>query len=207
MKKTLATLALAGILTFSAGTVAAQAAPEYPAGAPSSTVSNTTVVPGQAVTFAGVGFTPGETIDITVTQTSTVAGGAIGSIGGGVSMSKPLIIKAVAPVSLTATAAADGSFSVPVTLDQKGTYTLTATGRTSQVSVSQVVKVVTSLDAGAGAGTGNNVAGAGVEAGGLANTGLDAGVLVWSIVGAGALAAGVSTVVVSRRRSRNAQNA
>ncbi|ALV44562.1 hypothetical protein MB46_02550 [Arthrobacter alpinus] len=207
MKKTLATLALAGILTFSAGTVAAQAAPEYPA-APGATVSDTTVVPGQAVTFAGGGFTAGEIIDVTVTQTSTVAGGAIGSIGGGISMSKPLIIKAVAPASFTTTAAANGSFSVPVTLDQKGTYTLTATGRTSQVSHSQVVKVVTLLDAGAGAGagagTGNNVAGSGVTDGGLANTGLDAGVLIWSIVGAGALAAGVSTVVVSRRRSRNA---
>ncbi|WP_449372203.1 LPXTG cell wall anchor domain-containing protein [Arthrobacter psychrolactophilus] len=207
MKKTLATLALAGILTFSAGTVAAQAAPEYPA-APGATVSDTTVAPGQAVTFAGAGFTAGEIIDVTVTQTSTVAGGAIGSIGGGISMSKPLIIKAVAPASFTTTAAADGSFSVPVTLDQKGTYTLTATGRTSGVSASQVVKVDASFAAGAGTGTGtgNNVAGAGsgVTDGGLASTGLDAGVLVWSIVGAGALAAGVGTVVVSRRRSRNA---
>ena len=162
------------------------------------------MVPGQAVTFAGAGFTPGEIIDVTVTQTSPVAGGAIGSIGGGISMSKPLIIKAVAPSSFTTTATADGSFSVPVTLGEKGTYTLTATGRTSGVSVSQVVKVVMSADdgagAGSGAGAGNDVAG--VDDGGLANTGLDAGVLIWSIVGAGALAAGVSTVVVSRRRNR-----
>jgi LPXTG-motif cell wall-anchored protein len=203
MKKTLASLALAGILTLSVGTVAAQAAPEYPA-APGATVSDTTIVPGQAVTFSGQGMTPGEIVDVTVTQTSTVAGGAIGSIGGGVSMSKPLIIKPAAPVNYTTTAAADGSFAVPVSLDLTGTYTLTATGRTSQVSVSQVVKVVTSINggAGAGAGTGTNVAG--VNDGGLANTGLDAGVLIWSIVGAGALAAGVSTVVVSRRRSRNA---
>lgn len=204
MKKTLASLALAGILTFSAGAVAAQAAPDYPAEG-SATVSNTTVVPGQAVTFAGSGFAPGETIDITVTQTSAVAGGAIGSLGGGVSMSKPLIIKAVAPTSFTTEATASGTFSVPVTLELKGTYTLTATGRISGNTATQVVKVVTSLDAdnGTGSGTGNTVADG--EKGGLANTGIDTSVLVWSIAGAGALAAGVGTVVVSRRRSR--QNA
>ena len=203
MKKTLASLALAGILTFSAGAVAAQAAPNYPAEG-SATVSDTTVVPGQAVTFAGSGFAPGETIDVTVTQTSAVAGGAIGSLGGGVSMSKPLIIKPAAPATFTTTATAAGTFSVPVSLDLKGTYTLTATGRISGNTVSQVVKVVTSLDAGNGtgipAGTGNNVADG--DKGGLANTGIDTGVLVWSVVGAGALAAGVGTVVVSRRRSR-----
>ncbi|POH74897.1 LPXTG cell wall anchor domain-containing protein [Arthrobacter glacialis] len=203
MKKTLASLALAGILTFSAGAVAAQAAPSYPAEG-SATVSNTTVVPGQAVTFAGSGFAPGETVDVTVTQTSAVAGGAIGSLGGGVSMSKPLIVKAVAPSTFTTTATASGSFSIPVTLDAKGTYTLTAVGRVSGNQASQVVKVVTSLDAnngtGVGSGAGNNVANA--EKGGLANTGIDTSVVVWSLVGAGALAAGVGTVVVSRRRSR-----
>lgn len=201
MKKTLASLALAGLLTFTVGTGVAQAAPSYPAGPPAVTVSESTVVTGQAVTFAGQGFTPGETINITVTQTSTVAGGVIGGLGGGVSASVPLILKAVAPTSFTTTAAANGTFSVPVTLSEKGTYTLTATGQTSGLTLTQTVKVVTSLDAaGNGNGTGNNVAG--VDDGGLASTGLDAGVVIWSIVGAGALAAGVGTVVVSRRRNR-----
>ncbi|POH60674.1 LPXTG cell wall anchor domain-containing protein [Arthrobacter glacialis] len=197
MKKTLASLALAGILTLSAGAVAAQAAPNYPAEG-SATVSETTVVPGQALTFAGSGFAPGETIDVTVTQTSAVAGGAIGSLGGGVSMSKPLIVKAVAPSTFTTVATAAGTFSTPVTLNATGTYTLTAVGRVSGNQASQVVKVVTSLNAGSGAG--NNVANA--EKGGLANTGIDTSVVIWSLVGAGALAAGVGTVVVSRRRSR-----
>lgn len=201
MKKTLASLALAGLLTLSVGTVAAQAAPDYPAAPPAATVSAGTVEPGQAVIFSGTGFKAGETVDITVTQTSTVAGGAIGSLGGGVSMSVPVIVKPAAPVTMTAIAAADGSFSTSVALDKTGTYTLVAKGRTSGVSVNQVVKVVANQDTGAG----NNVAAAGK--GGLANTGIDAGVLVWTIVGAGALAAGVGTVVVSRRRSRNAQNA
>ncbi|MFC8302311.1 peptidase [Specibacter sp. NPDC057265] len=201
MKKTLASLALAGVLTISVGTVAAQAAPEYPATQPSVTVSDGTVTPGEAVIFSGTGFLPGEIIDVTVEQTSVVAGGAIGSLGGGVSMSKPMIIKAVAPLSFTTEAAADGSFSVPVTLNATGTYTLTATGRESKVTVTQVVKVV---NADGSAVVGTDVAGSGTD-GGLANTGLDLGVLVWSAVGAGALAAGVGTVVVSRRR--NSQNA
>ena len=211
MKKTIASLALAGVLTLSAGTVAAQAAPEYPAAPPAASVSEGTVVPGQAFTFAGNGFTPGEIVDITVVQSSPVAGGALGSLGGGVSMSVPMIVQPAAPASYEAVAAADGSFSAPVTLDETGTYTLTATGRTSGVSVSQTVKVVASLDAGAGTNNGsgtNNEAGAGAgntvadaDKGGLANTGVDASVLVWSLIGVGALGAGVGTVVVSRRRN------
>ena len=203
MKKTIASLALAGVLTLSAGTVAAQAAPEYPAAPPAASVSEGTVVPGQAFTFAGNGFTPGEIVDITVVQSSPVAGGALGSLGGGVSMSVPMTVQPAAPASYEAVAAADGSFSAPVTLDETGTYTLTATGRTSGVSVSQTVKVVASLDADAGtnneAGAGNTVADA--DKGGLANTGVDASVLVWSLIGVGALGAGVGTVVVSRRRN------
>ena len=181
MKKTIASLALAGVLTLSAGTVAAQAAPEYPAAPPAASVSEGTVVPG------------------------------LGSLGGGVSMSVPMIVQPAAPASYEAVAAADGSFSAPVTLDETGTYTLTATGRTSGVSVSQTVKVVASLDAGAGTNNGsgtNNEAGAGAgntvadaDKGGLANTGVDASVLVWSLIGVGALGAGVGTVVVSRRRN------
>ncbi|MHA7269811.1 LPXTG cell wall anchor domain-containing protein [Arthrobacter sp. HLT1-20] len=204
MKKTLSALALAGILTFSLGTAAAQAAPDYPAPAPP-VVSGGTVAPGQPFTFAAAGFTPGEIVDVTVTQTSPVAGGALGSLGGGVSMAVPMIVRPAAPQQFTTTAAADGSFAVPITLNEGGTHTLTATGRTSGKSVSQVVKVV---DPAAGGGTGNGGSGTGKnvadgEKGGLANTGIDTGVLVWSIVGAGALAAGVGTVVVSRRRSRS----
>lgn len=204
MKKTFASLALAGILTLSAGAVAAQAAEDYPAAPPAATVSDSTVVAGQAFTFAGSGFLAGEIIDITVTQTSPVAGGALGSLGGGVSASVPMIIKPAAPIKMTTTATAEGTFSASIVLDTPGTYTLTATGRTSGVTVTQVVKV----KAAAGVGTAADMnAAAGSNAGGLANTGLDAGVVAWSVVGAGALAAGVGTVVVSRRRGRNTENA
>lgn len=203
MKKTLATLALAGILTFSAGTVAAQAAPPaYPAGPPSGSVSISVVAPGQSFMFSGTGFTPGEAIFITITLSNPVAGGAIGSMGGGggVAASVPIIVKPAAPVYLTTTANAQGAFSTPVTLDKTGTYTLTAVGKTSGVTVTQTVKVVANANAVPGNSNGNNVSGA--QPGALASTGVDSSVLIWSIVGAGALAAGVGTVVVSRRRSR-----
>ncbi|MET4003010.1 LPXTG-motif cell wall-anchored protein [Arthrobacter sp. UYCu511] len=208
MKKTLISLALAGVLTLSVGSVAAQAAPSdsYPAGPPSSNVSTGTVVPGEAVIFAGSGFKPGEIIDITVVQTSPVAGGALGSMGGGVSASVPMIIKPAAPAPTTTTADANGGFSTAITLDQTGTYTLTATGRESGVTVSQVVKVVADNGAGAGGnGSGNDAAGN--NDGGLASTGIDSSVLIWSLVGVGALGAGVGTVVVSRRRNRESANA
>ncbi|MCQ9163656.1 LPXTG cell wall anchor domain-containing protein [Arthrobacter sp. STN4] len=203
MKKALASLALAGILTLSVGSVAAQAAPnDYPAGPPSGSVSVAVVAPGQAFIFSGSGFTPGEAIFVTITLSNPVAGGAIGSMGGGVSASVPIIIKPVAtPSSFTTTASSTGTFSVPVELDKTGTYTLTATGKTSGVTVTQTVKVV----AAAVNPSGNNVAG--TQPGGLASTGVDASVLVWSLVGAGALAAGVGTVVVSRRRSRASADA
>ncbi|WP_207345839.1 LPXTG cell wall anchor domain-containing protein [Arthrobacter sp. E3] len=208
MKKILAGVALASLITLSAGSVAAQAAPnDYPAGAPSSTVSTGTVIAGEAVIFSGSGFIAGEIIDITVTQTSPVAGGAIGSMGGGISASVPMIIKPAAPSSFIVTADSNGAFSTPITLEQTGTYTLTAKGRTSGVTVSQVVKVVASVDAGVGnngSNSGNNVAG---DKDGLASTGLDTSVLVWSIIGVGALGAGVGTVVVSRRRNRESANA
>ena len=207
LKKIFAGVALAGLITLSGGTVAAQAAPDYPAAPPSSSVSTGTVIPGQAFTFSGSGFTPGETIDVTVTMSSPVAGGAIGSLGGGMSASVPMIIKPAAPAAFSATADANGAFSTPITLDQKGTYTLTATGRSSGVTISQVVKVVASIDAGVGnnvSGTGNVVAG-GED--GLASTGIDTSVLVWSLIGVGALGAGVGTVVVSRRRNRAEQAA
>ena len=203
MKKILASVALASLLTLSAGAVAAQAAPsDYPAGPPASTVSTGTVVAGEAVVFSGSGFTPGETIDITVIMTSPVAGGAIGSLGGGISASVPMIIQPAAPASFTAVADDNGAFSTPITLEQTGTYTLTATGRTSGVTVSQVVKVVANIDAGVGndgSGTGNDVAG---NDDGLASTGIDASVAVWSLIGVGALGVGVGSVVLSRRRNR-----
>ncbi|WP_427016761.1 LPXTG cell wall anchor domain-containing protein [Pseudarthrobacter sp. P1] len=202
MKKSLAAITLAGMLTLSAGVASAQAAP-YPA-PPSSTVSSGTVTPGGSVVFSASGFTPGESITITVVFGGPTAAGVVGGHGGA-SMSVPMIIKS-ADIVTKATAAADGSFSTNITLTDTGTYTLTATGDISGVTASQVVRVVAATgDNGSGTGTSGNGAVADDSNNDLASTGFDTSVLVWSLVGAGALAAGAATVVVSRRRSR--QNA
>lgn len=190
MKKPLAALVLAGVLTLSVGS-AVQAAP-YPSPA-TATVSAATVTAGAAVVFSGTGFTPGESITITITFNGPTAAPAVGS-GGGVSMAVPGVVPA-APETLKATAAADGSFSSTISLTQAGTYTLTATGDESGVSVSQIVKVVAPV-----AAAGQTSAGTG----GLAETGVELDALLWSLAGVTAVAAGAGTVIVSRRRNRQA---
>ncbi|MDQ6739929.1 MAG: LPXTG cell wall anchor domain-containing protein [Actinomycetota bacterium] len=191
-EKTLATVALAGILTLSAGAASAQAAP-YPAPA-TGTVSSSTVTAGSTIVFTASGFTPGETVTITVTFNSPVAGGIVGGHGGGMSASVPMIVKAAVPAPQSLSANASGTVTASVTLTDPGTYTITAKGATSGVSVSQVVKVTSAAVAVSPA---NNASGSD-----LASTGVDGSVVVWSLIGAGALAAGAGTVVVSRRRSR-----
>ncbi|MDJ0313328.1 LPXTG cell wall anchor domain-containing protein [Arthrobacter sp. H35-D1] len=202
MKKILAGVALAGILTLSAGTVAAQAAPGYP-GAPPSSVG--TVLPGEGITFSGSGFTPGETIDITVTLTSFVAGDPIRSL----------------PASTTM-ADANGAFSTVLVLGwEEGTYTLTATGQTSGATLNDTVTGIASgpvaehddpsvaKDGMVGQYDDASVAKDGMvgQPDGLAYTGIEASTMVWSLVGAGALGAGVGLVAVSRRRNRVEQAA
>lgn len=192
MKKSLAAVTLAGMLMLSAGAASAQAAP-YPAPG-TGTVSSSTVTAGSTIVFTASGFTFGETVTITVTFNSPIAGGIIGGHGGGMSASVPMIVKAAVPAPQSLTANANGTVTASVTLTDPGTYTITAKGATSGVSVSQVVKVTSAAVAGSPA---NNATGSG-----LASTGVDAGVVIWSLIGAGALAAGAGTVVVSRRRSR-----
>ena len=189
MKKILAGAALAGILTLSAGTVGAQAAPGYPASPPSSVG---TLLPGEATAFSGSGFTPGETIDITITLTSFVAGEPVRSL----------------PAS-TAVADAAGNFSTQLILGwEEGTYQLTATGQTSGAIVNNTVTGISSGPV--VAPEDSNVAKDGMIAGqeALAYTGIDdAGAAFLSLLGLGALGAGVGMVAVSRRRTRNGQAA
>ncbi|CCQ45011.1 LPXTG-motif cell wall anchor domain protein [Pseudarthrobacter siccitolerans] len=54
------------------------------------------------------------------------------------------------------------------------------------------------------ANTGGNAGGAPLAntGSGLANTGADSGLVLWTLVGAGALAAGATSVVVVRRRAK-----
>jgi len=200
MKKSIAALALAGTIALT-GAVPAMAA-NYPAPGGGGTVSDGTVAPGEVFTFSGTGFLAGETITITITLTSTPQALG-GGFSGGAAMSVPSKINVLAaPQTVTTTAAADGSFSAPIRLGKPGTYTLTAVGNTSGHTVTQSVTVVAGADRGVvnAAGNGSGLANTG-GGNGLANTGADSSLVLWSLVGAGALAAGAASVVVVRRRA------
>lgn len=193
MKKTLAALALAGSIAL-IGSAPAMAA-TYPALPPAAGVDDGTVTPGQTFIFTAQGFLPGETVTITITITTT--GGA--NAGGTAVSAKIPVFQA--PVTATGTADPQGKISVPLALTEAGTYSITATGNTSGVTVGPVLVTV----AAALANTGGNAAGAplATTGSGLANTGADSGLVLWTLVGAGALAAGATSVVVVRRRAKS----
>ncbi|QOD02644.1 LPXTG cell wall anchor domain-containing protein [Pseudarthrobacter sp. BIM B-2242] len=207
MKKSIAALALAGsIALIGAGPAMAGPAVPYPAPSTGTTVSATIVTPGGTVILTVVsGFTPGETITITITFNG-VPQAISSNLGGGASMAVPSkinVLSQTAPESFTVTANEDGGFSTPVTLGAaEGTYTITAVGNESGRSVSQTVTV----DASTGSGTGSDLANSGggdADGAALANTGADSGLVLWTLVGAGALAAGAVSVVVVRRRAKS----
>jgi LPXTG-motif cell wall-anchored protein len=205
MKKTLAALALAGsIALVGAGPAMATTPVPYPAPTADGNVDDGTVAPGQTFNFILTGFGPFESITITITLTG--APQAIGgNVTGGASMAVPVkVILPLAPASQTfnVTADANGNVTVPLTLSEEGTYTLTAVGASGKTVTSTVT-----VDASAGAGSGlANTGGSAALANtgtGLANTGADSGLVLWTIVGAGALAAGAASVVVVRRRAKS----
>jgi len=186
LKKTLVVLAIVG--TIALGASGPALATTYPAPATQGTVSSGTITAGGSVQFSGTGFTPGETINITVTQTATAQGAAAPG-GGSVTMAVPGVLP-LAPLTLSTVANASGAFSVTITLNSPGTYVLTAVGATSGHTVTATV-VVTAPAALANTGAG------------LASTGVDSSLILWGLVGAGALAAGTASVVVVRRRAKN----
>lgn len=192
MKKTLAALALAGSIAL-IGSAPAMAA-TYPALPPAASVSDGTVAPGETFIFNAQGFLAGETVTITVTPVDGSAPAA-----GSRSVASKISVFA-ATTTLSATADAQGKISVPIAINEAGTYSITARGNVSGVTVGPViVKVVASL-----ANTGGNTAGGAplANTGGLASTGADSGLVLWTLVGAGALAAGATSVVVVRRRAK-----
>lgn len=197
MKKSLAALALAGSIAL-IGAVPAVAA-QYPADRAVVAVTNASPGPGETFTFRGRAayFFNNEPLTITVTPT-----GAPAAAGGGVSNgSRTVSGKITLPLAsqtFSTTTAADGSFAFPLSISETGTYTLTATGLTSGRSATAVVTVE-------GAGLANTGGAPLANTGGgaaLANTGADASLVLWSLVGAGALAAGATSVVVVRRRAK-----
>lgn len=195
MKKTFAALALAGSIAL-IGSAPAMAA-TYPALPPTAAVSDGTVGPGETFVFRGQGFLAGESLTITVTPGQAPASNGANIAGGTAVSAKIPVFQA--PQTLSATADAQGAFALPISISEAGTYSLTATGNTSGVTVGPVtVTVAASL-----ANTGGNAGGAPLaNTGGLANTGADSGLVLWTLVGAGALAAGATSVVVVRRRAK-----
>lgn len=202
MKKSLAALALAGsIALIGAGPAMAGPAVPYPAPSTGTTVSATIVTPGGTVILTVVsGFRPGETITITVTFNG-IPQAISSNVGGVASMAVPSrigILPQTVTNTSTVTANENGGFSAPVTLGTaEGTYTITAVGNESGHSVSQTVTVAASSDLANTGGAPLANSGAG-----LANTGADSGLVLWTLVGAGALAAGAVSVVVVRRRAK-----
>jgi LPXTG-motif cell wall-anchored protein len=194
MKKTLAALALAGTIAL-VGSAPAMAA-TYPALPPQAAVSDGTVGPGETFVFRGQGFRAGEPLIIRVTPGQAPASNGAGVGNRAVAARISVVAEAQ---NLSAQADAQGAVALPIAISEAGTYSITATGTQSGVTVGPVtVTVAASL-----ANTGGNTAGAPLaNTGGLANTGADAGLILWTLVGAGALAAGATSVVVVRRRAK-----
>jgi LPXTG-motif cell wall-anchored protein len=192
MKKTLAALALAGSIAL-IGSAPAMAA-TYPPLPPQAAVSDGTVGPGESFVFRGQGFLAGESLTITVTPGNPPAATGAG-LGRSVAAKIPVFL---APQTFGATADAQGAVAFPISISEAGTYSVTATGNTSGVTVGPVTVVVDPSFASSGAPLATTGGGAG-----LANTGADSGLVLWTIVGAGALAAGAASVVVVRRRAKN----
>ncbi|WP_461172276.1 LPXTG cell wall anchor domain-containing protein [Arthrobacter sp. Z1-9] len=211
MKKALAALALAGTIAL-VGSAPAVAQGRYPAIPPQAAVSDGTVGPGEQFTFSGQGPFQGQRLTIRVTPgNAPAASGA--NIAGGSSFSSKISVFIEAQ-TLTSQADENGKFSVPVTIREEGAYLLTATSD-SGYTVGPVRVVVApgfanngaaGANAGGNKGTGASLANSGsgqANAGSaLANTGADSGLVLWTLVGAGALAAGTTSVVVVRRRAK-----
>jgi len=186
MKRALAVLALTGSMAVLGGG-AAMAADNYPAPSTTASVSSGTVAPGEAVTFSGTGFTPGEQINISVVSSGASGGTATGS------RSVPVrIVLPAETTTLKTVADAKGSFSTQITLTAAGTYTLTATGATSGHSVSSTVVVAAPVVQLASAQQNGN----------LAQTGMDSSLALWGGIGATALALGVTSVALARNKAK-----
>lgn len=197
LKKSLAVLALASTIALAASAPAM--AVDYPAPVPG-TVSNATVTVGGSVVFSGGGFTPGETITVTITFTAAPQGAAAPGTSGGLALAVPGALH-LAPTTVTAVANSSGAFSTNVTLTAAGTYQLTAVGATSGHSVTSTVVAAGVSGSGLANTGGTGLANTGGT--GLANTGVDSSLILWGLVGAGALVAGTASVVVVRRRAKN----
>lgn len=196
LKKSLAVLALAGTIALTASAPAM--AVEYPAPIDHGAVSGSIVTPGATITFSGTGFAHGETVIISIVITAPGQPQGAAAPGAGAAAMSVGSTLPLAPTTATAVADGNGVFSIPVTLTVAGTYQLTAVGATSghTVTATVVAAAPAALANTGGAALANTGAG-------LANTGVDSSLILWGLVGAGALVAGTASVVVVRRRAKS----
>ncbi|VXB28084.1 conserved exported hypothetical protein [Arthrobacter sp. 9V] len=191
MKKSLMALIVAGTIVFAG--VGPAVASSYPApGNEQGVVSDGTIDRGESITFSGVGYIPGETVNITFAK----RGGPQGS----------------APADFAVTADANGAVFTSITFEDAGNYVIAAVGvdsgiiRSARVTVnngnhgrgnngkgkgggndaSEFVPVSSVSDAGATVGSDKESAGSNL--------------IVWGLAGPGVLAAGAASVAVVRRR-------
>lgn len=194
MKKSLAAIALAGSIALF-GAVPAMATDRYPAPPANAAVSDGTVGPGEQFVFRGNGFAAGRGLTITVTPGNPPAANG-SSVSNGSRTVPTKINLPLATDTFSTTADANGAFAYTLSINEPGVFTLTATDGTKTASATVTV-------VGAGTGLANTGGAPLANTGtGLANTGADASLLLWSLVGAGALAAGATSVVVVRRRAK-----
>lgn len=191
MKKTLAAITLAGSIAL-VGAIPAVAADHYPAPPANAAVSDGVVGPGAQFVFRGHGFKAGEGLIIKVTPGTKPASNGASVNGRGMSVSGKITLP-LAPQELSSSADASGAFAISLSISEPGVYTLTATGLESGVTATSSITVEGAAVAAASTSTSTS---------GLANTGADSNLMIWSLVGAGALAAGVTSVVVVRRRAK-----
>jgi LPXTG-motif cell wall-anchored protein len=197
MKKTLATITLAGSIAL-IGAFPAVAADHYPAPPANAAVSDGVVGPGADFVFRGKGFKAGEGLIIKVTPGTKPASTGASANGRGMSVTGKIILP-LAPQQLSARADAKGAFSLPLSISEPGVYTITATGLESGITATSSVTVEGAAVAPASTTTSTSTS---ASTSGLANTGADSNLMIWSLVGGGALAAGITSVVVVRRRAK-----
>jgi len=188
LRKIMIAFALAAL-----GLVAASGvATAYPADAvPAVAVDDVLFAPGDSVEFSGVGFTPGETVDVQVTYGAGLRAGQVG-------------IASLKLAKLTTVADSLGRFSTPITLTQVGTATITATGLTSGVVLSKTVTITADGLAYTGADGDDTDGGTTVTDDGLAYTGTSlAGPLA---IGGGALVAGLVLLFFGTRMAIRRKN-
>lgn len=171
----------------------------YPALPPQANVSDGTVGPGERFVFRGQGFLAGESLTIQVSPGNPPAASGA-NVPGSRAVAGRIAVAAEAQ-TLKATADAQGAVEVPIAINEAGTYTITATGDTSGITVGPVTVRVAALVANPNA-VANANGNSALNSNKLANTGADSGLVLWTLVGAGALAAGATSVVVVRRRAK-----